>query len=154
MKKFLLAIVIIGVIYVGLIRNHGLRDLAGSRQDQTVDTAIDKDDTDDAIRRAFNEGNSGVQVSGEGIVSKLLPDDNKGSRHQRFILTLSSGQTLLIAHNIDIAPRVETLEEGDSVEFYGVYEWNPQGGVIHWTHHDPDGQHKAGWLKHSGRTYK
>ncbi|MDH3867394.1 MAG: DUF3465 domain-containing protein, partial [Desulfobulbaceae bacterium] len=47
-----------------------------------------------------------VQVKGEGLVDKLLSDDNEGSRHQRFILKLASGQTLLLAHNIDLAPRI------------------------------------------------
>ena len=154
MKKLLLAIAIIGVIYVGLGGNHGLRDLLEPYQDRPVGVAINKTDADSAIRSAFNGRRSGVQVSGEGIVSKLLPDDNDGSRHQRFIITLSSGQTLLVAHNIDIAPRVETLREGDSVAFNGVYEWNAKGGIIHWTHRDPDGKHEAGWLKHAGRTYE
>ena len=37
---------------------------------------------------------------------ETLPDDNKGTRHQRFILKLSSGQTLLVAHNIDLADKI------------------------------------------------
>jgi hypothetical protein len=95
-----------------------------------------------------------VQVTGQGTVTRVLADDNDGSRHQRFILRLTSGQTLLVAHNIDIAPRVPSLAVGDVVLFYGVYEWNSQGGTIHWTHHDPDGQHVAGWLKRGGVTYQ
>jgi hypothetical protein len=154
MKKLLFAIAVIGVIYVVLGGNHGLRDFAEPHQDRPVGVAIDKTDANGAIRSAFNGRRSGIRVSGEGIVSKLLPDDNDGGRHQRFILTLSSGQTLLVAHNIDIAPRVETLREGDSVAFKGVYEWNAKGGVIHWTHRDPGGKHEAGWVKHAGRTYE
>ena len=88
------------------------------------------------------------------MVKLILPDDNKGSRHQRFILQLNSGQTLLIAHNIDIAPRITVLRQGDEVMFRGQYEWNPEGGVVHWTHHDPRGQHADGWLKHEGQTYE
>ncbi len=111
--------------------------------------------TSDAIlAHAFENGRSDLQVSGTGQVRQLLSDDRDGSRHQRFILRLSSGQTLLVAHNIDLAPRVANLSEDDTVEFYGVYEWNNQGGVIHWTHHDPNGTHPAGWLKHQGRTYQ
>ena len=109
---------------------------------------------DDAAAAAFRQQASDVQMSGSGVVDRLLADDNDGSRHQRFILKLASGQTLLIAHNIDIAPRVTGLAEGDSVEFYGVYEYNADGGVIHWTHHDPDGSHVSGWLKHDGQTYQ
>jgi len=105
-----------------------------------------------AIASAFRDQRSGVQVTGEGIVTRVLSDDNTGSRHQRFILRLSSGQTLLVAHNIDLAPRVTSLGPGDSVAFNGVYEWNPEGGVVHWTHHDPSGQHATGWLKHDGVT--
>ena len=84
----------------------------------------------------------------------ILPDDNDGSRHQRFILRLESGQTVLIAHNIDLAPRIDSLSEGNLVEFYGEYEWNSRGGVVHWTHHDPRGSHVDGWLKHDGQTYQ
>lgn len=109
---------------------------------------------DSAIASAFNEHRNGVQVAGEGVVSKVLSDDNDGSRHQRFILRLSTGQTLLVAHNIDLAPRIASLREGDTVAFNGVYEWNAKGGVIHWTHLDPGGRHEAGWLKHAGQTYQ
>ncbi len=97
---------------------------------------------------------SGQQVKGSGRVVRILADDNEGSRHQRFILEMSPGQTLLVAHNIDLAPRISSLSTGDTVEFYGEYETNPQGGVIHWTHHDPQGRHVAGWLEHRGRRYQ
>jgi len=97
---------------------------------------------------------SGQQVKGSGRVVRILADDNDGSRHQRFILEMSSGQTLLVAHNIDLAPRISSLSTGDTVAFYGEYETNTQGGVIHWTHHDPQGRHAAGWLEHRGRRYQ
>ena len=106
------------------------------------------------LEEAFQQQRSDVQVQAEGMVTRLLSDDNEGSRHQRFIVELRSGQTILIAHNIDLAPRINDLEEGDRVEFYGEYEWNPQGGVVHWTHHDPAGRHPGGWIKHNGRTYQ
>ncbi len=97
---------------------------------------------------------AGQQVKGSGRVVRVLSDDNDGSRHQRFILEMSSGQTLLVAHNIDLAPRISSLTAGDTVEFYGEFETNSQGGVIHWTHHDPQGRHVAGWLEHRGRRYQ
>ena len=110
--------------------------------------------TDQAITDAYQNRLSDIQVSGSGKVSRILRDDNEGSRHQRFILRLSSGQTLLIAHNIDLAPKINTLQKGDVVQFYGEYEWNSKGGVVHWTHHDPGGRHVGGWLKHDGRKYE
>ena len=109
---------------------------------------------DSPTGRAFKTRTSNVQVEDEGVVTRILADDLAGSRHQRFIVRIASGQTVLIAHNIDIAPRVEGLQEGDDVRFYGVYEWNEKGGTVHWTHHDPQGKHVAGWLKHNGRNYQ
>jgi hypothetical protein len=109
---------------------------------------------DDRIGRAFANRSSDIQVEGEGTVIRLLPDDLNGSRHQRFIVQLASGQTLLVSHNIDLAPRIAGLGVGDSVRFSGEYEWNEKGGVIHWTHHDPQGRHVTGWVMHNGRTYK
>jgi hypothetical protein len=123
---------------------------AGQTSWQNVGTAGD----DSPIGRAFKNRTSNVQVEGAGVVTRILADDLSGSRHQRFIVRLKSGQTVLIAHNIDIAPRVDGLQEGDGVRFYGVYLWNEKGGMIHWTHHDPQGRHVAGWIKHSGRTYQ
>ena len=110
--------------------------------------------SDDAIGRAFASGASNIQVEGEGTVIRLLPDDMDGSRHQRFIVELASGQTLLFAHNIDIAPRIASLDVGDTVRFSGEYIWNAKGGVIHWTHHDPHGRHAAGWVMHNGKTFQ
>ena len=108
----------------------------------------------DALDHAFENRQSNVQVSGRGEVIKLLPDDTKGSRHQRFILRLASGRTLLISHNIDLAPRIDTLKVGDQVEFFGEYEWNDKGGLVHWTHDDPQGRHVEGWVKHGGTVYQ
>ncbi len=111
-------------------------------------------ESDRILGRAFRERASKLQVEGRGVVRRILSDDDDGSRHQRFILQLGSGQTLLIAHNVDVAPRIPDLSEGDKVAFRGEYEWNPQGGVIHWTHHDPGGKHPGGWLKHKRKTYR
>ena len=113
-----------------------------------------RSDNDEVFRVAFEQHRRNFQVEGEGVVKRILSDDNDGSRHQRFIIELKSGQTLLMAHNIDIAPRIPELQAGDEVMFRGEYEWNPDGGVIHWTHHDPTGRHSAGWLKHRGNTYQ
>lgn len=111
-------------------------------------------DSDAVLADLFANGLSDVQVQGAGSVILILSDDLQGSRHQRFIIELASGQTLLVAHNIDLAPRVDGLSVGDQIEFFGEYEWNEQGGVIHWTHYDPAGNHVAGWLVHNDIVYQ
>lgn len=109
---------------------------------------------DAALALAFDRRAGDVEVEGEGTVVRILADDAEGERHQRFIVRLGSGQTLLIAHNIDVAARVEDLRAGDRVSFRGVYEWTEEGGTVHWTHADPGGEHAPGWIRHGGRTYE
>ncbi|WP_366522502.1 DUF3465 domain-containing protein [uncultured Psychromonas sp.] len=46
------------------------------------------------------------------------------------------------------------MTKWSSVEFYGEYDWNDRGGVVHWTHRDPNGYPVDGWLKHQGRIYQ
>lgn len=110
--------------------------------------------TRDPVAEAYAGRQSGVPVEGSGTVTRILGDDSLGDRHQRFILRLPSGQTVLVAHNVDLAPRVDPLAVGDTVAFRGEYEWNDKGGTIHWTHVDPQGHHAGGWLKHGGRTFE
>jgi len=111
-------------------------------------------DSDALIATLFADNQSNVQVYGNGTVISILSDDLSGSRHQRFIIELNSNQTLLVSHNIDLAPRIDILSLGDRVEFFGEYEWNNEGGVIHWTHHDPDGVHLDGWILHKNIIYQ
>lgn len=106
------------------------------------------------IAAAFENRVSNLQVEGSGLVEKVLKDDLEGSRHQRIIVRISDDQTVLIAHNIDLAPRVEKVKKGDRLEFFGEYEWNDKGGVIHWTHRDPARRHVDGWLRHQGKLYQ
>ena len=144
MKKIIFVLIISIGIY-GYVQNNPT--IVSSFTEQSVPT-------NEVIENAYQNQSSDIQVSGSGVVIRTLRDDNEGSRHQRFILRLSTGQTLLIAHNIDLAPKIDKLQKGDVVEFYGEYEWNPKGGVVHWTHHDPGGRHVGGWLKHNGRMYE
>jgi hypothetical protein len=106
-----------------------------------------------SIARAFSGKRSDIQVSGSGVVTKLLADDAKGSRHQKFLLSINAEQTLLFAHNIDLADRVP-LAVGDAITFSGEYVYNPKGGIIHWTHLDPRGIHPSGWIMLRGDKYQ
>jgi uncharacterized lipoprotein YajG len=107
-----------------------------------------------AIVEAFGARRNLPQVQGSGVVEKVLKDDTKGLKHQKFLLKVSDNITILIAHNIDLAPRVADIQAGDVVEYKGEYIYTPKGGTVHWTHKDPRGHHEAGFLKHNGKTYE
>jgi len=124
MKK-LIFIAVIAVLIYGYLQEQDVSIPGCSRWSQSADSTLEK---------AYKNRQSNLQVQGEGVVSKILPDDREGSRHQRFLLRLSSGQTVLVAHNIDLADRIDNIKPGNTVAFYGEYEWNSKGGVIHWTH--------------------
>ena len=87
-------------------------------------------------------------------MAKLLPDDVQGSRHQRFLLRVDGGPTILVAHNVDLAERVTPLHAGDVVRFRGEYVWNAKGGILHWTHADPEGRREGGWIESGGRRFR
>ena len=143
MKKFLPLLLVIGGLY-GYQHFGGAENSSGYPEPELTPASTPQ----------APSWRAGQQVQGSGEVIRILSDDNDGSRHQRFILELGSGRTLLIAHNIDLAPRISGLKVGDRVSFYGEFEPNPQGGVIHWTHHDPQGRHVGGWLEYRGRKYQ
>lgn len=147
-----LVLVIVLVVVARLVQPGDPAGASPTREDGQRQVAV----RDDAalIAEAFGARRSDVQVQGSGVVERVLADDNDGGRHQRFILRLAGGQTVLVAHNIDLAPRLRGLDRGDTVAFFGEYEWNANGGVIHWTHHDPAGRHIGGWLRHEGTTVR
>ena len=140
--------VLLGVVDVGCATT-------GTPTEADTDTQAPSAVGDDSgFAQAYADRAADLEIQGHGTVSKLLTDDTEGARHQRFIVRLDSRQTLLVTHNIDVAPRINALRVGDTVSFKGEYEWNAQGGLIHWTHHDPTGGHVAGWIKHDGQTYQ
>ena len=108
-----------------------------------------------AVAEAFKNQQSDVIVDNvPGTVESVLPDDLEGDRHQRFVMRVSRNQTLLVVHNIDIAPRLSTLRKGDRVSVKGEYEWNERGGLIHWTHKDPRNSLEDGWIDYNNVRYE
>lgn len=109
---------------------------------------------DAAIVSDFQNHRSNVEVTADGTVVRVLADTTGSSgTHERFIVQLSSGSiTVLIEHNISIGKRVPVVD-GDHVVVHGEYVWNAQGGLIHFTHHDPQNTHEAGYVLDNGQTY-
>ena len=119
---------------------------AGFLQQQPSTTSAN-----DLDRLVANQAQN-APIEFHGQVIKLLADDNRGSRHQKFIVK-SNLHTILIAHNIDLAPRVP-VTLGDQLVINGEYEWNDRGGVVHWTHHDPQNRRAGGWIELNGKKFK
>lgn len=119
--------------------------------------APDSSCQNDHVVAAFKVQQSDIQVKGCGTIVKLLPDDNEGSRHQRILIELTGVEpqhTLLLVHNIDLAPPVSGIDRGSPVSFYGEYVYNDKGGLVHWTHHDPAARHQGGWIDSNGVRYE
>jgi hypothetical protein len=178
LRKLFAFLGLLGVIYA-LALQHGVFDhaaalsppevpaVAGVPAASTVNAAAksarppaaaDSESTPDcnegALTSAYRNHKSRVEVCGRGVIAKVLRDDTQGIRHQRFVVRLPPGQTVLIAYNFDLAPRIDGLRTGSPIEFVGEYEWNGQGGVVHWTHRDPGGHHSPGWIRYEGRQYQ
>jgi len=149
MKRLFSIVILLAVAYIGFLQN-GRSPASSSPSSATAPAS----GSDAALAAAFANHQRNILVRDTAVVTKLLPDDTEGLRHQRFIIRLASGQSLLIAHNIDRANRIGSLRVGDTIEFSGEYEWNSQGGVVHWTHHDSSGRHPPGWIKLNGQLYQ
>jgi hypothetical protein len=105
------------------------------------------------VSLSYSKTDSGRWIEDSGFVIRLLPDDDDESRHQRFVVRLKGRQSLLIAHNVELAGRVP-LGLGDRVSFRGTYEWNDLGGLVHWTHRDPHGVEDGGYVRRGAKTYR
>jgi hypothetical protein len=108
-----------------------------------------------AVERDYAERRSTVEVTAQGVVTAVLADDTgPAGRHQRFIIRLAGAtQTVLIDNNVDVGQRVP-VAPSDDVTVHGEYIWNDQGGLIHYTHHDPAPNHEGGWIDRNGVRYQ
>jgi hypothetical protein len=108
-----------------------------------------------AVQNDYAARRSAVEVTAEGVVTSVLADDTGPSGpHQRFIIRLAGAtQTVLIDNNVDVGQRVP-VAPSDDITVHGEYIWNDQGGLIHYTHHDPAPGHEGGWIDRNGVRYQ
>lgn len=107
----------------------------------------------EAILRAQDAHSRKVELTVAAYVRKILKDDREGLPHERFLIDLNNGSTVLVAHDIAMAPYVP-LHKGDFVMIHGEYIWNERGGVLHWTHHTDTPRHEGGWIDYDGKRYQ
>lgn len=131
------------------------QEQAPEQQTQTIPQGQEEQgNVDDAqVIEAQSKHWKKVEVTITAPVRKLLPDDTRGLPHQKFLLNLSNGTTVLIAHDTKMAPHVP-IEPGSIVTIHGEYIWNRKGGLIHWTHHTDTPRHEGGWIDFNGSRYE
>jgi translation initiation factor IF-1 len=105
------------------------------------------------ILQAQGEQARHIEVTVTAQVVKLLRDDTEGLPHERFLIGLNNGTTVLVAHDTKMAPRVP-LQAGDVVTIHGEYIWTEKGGVLHWTHHTDTIRHPGGYIEFNGKRYE
>ena len=105
------------------------------------------------VAAAQNNQQSHVVVTCTLPVKRMLRPDEKGEKHEKFLLQVSNGTTILVAHNTSRAPSVP-LSAGDIVTVHGEYIWNAKGGVIHWTHRSDTPRHEGGYIDFKGQRYQ
>jgi hypothetical protein len=95
------------------------------------------------------------EVIVKGTVADLLGTaQGPSGEHEGFLLKLTQQCDLLlrVEVNTDITGPIP-LHAGETAIVKGEYETDPTGGVIHWTHHDPQGRHVGGYIVAAGKTY-
>lgn len=103
--------------------------------------------------RAQNQQLIKVPITVTAPVKKMLRYDDRGVPHEKFLLQLSNGSTILVAHNTQMAPFVP-IQAGDIVTVSGEFIWNAKGGLIHWTHHTDTPKHAGGYIDFNGKRYE
>jgi hypothetical protein len=85
-------------------------------------------------------------------VTQVLPDDLIGSKHQKWIVQLEDGSSLLCVYNSDMGDRIP-VQVGQTMSLGGQYIWDRGGGLIHWLHADPQHRRPDGYVLLNGTTY-
>ena len=104
----------------------------------------------------YASGASDVEVIGQGSVLAILGTRNGPSGvHEGFLLKLTGGCDLMVRveTNVGITGPLP-LHPGETATVKGVFDDDADGGVIHWTHHDPSGRHIAGYVEAGGKIYQ
>ncbi len=87
-------------------------------------------------------------------VQQLLRDDNRGIRHQKWLVQINPDTTIMVVYNIDLAERVP-LTVGDTINLGGELVFDDRTGepLMHWTHEDPRHKRRMGYVLFNGKKY-
>ncbi len=103
-----------------------------------------------AVYDAWRAQQSRVEVDASGSVARLLGErSGRYGPHAGFLLHLSGGASHGLTVRVEVNERFTgplPLVAGEPVQVRGEYEFDPRGGVIHWTHRDPRRRHPDGYI--------
>lgn len=85
-------------------------------------------------------------------IERLLDDDLKPPKHQRWIGRLSCGARILLVYNISLCERVP-VQVGDRIQVGGELLFTRGLPLIHWLHEDPKNRRPHGYVILNGRKY-
>ena len=111
-----------------------------------------------AVYAAWAGHQSHLELVAEGTVARNLGTRRGPSGlHEGFLVHLRGGAghglTIRVEDNADITGPIP-IGEGADVRIRGEYIYDPRGGLIHWTHHDPRLRHEPGFVEINGRKYQ
>jgi hypothetical protein len=109
------------------------------------------------IYDAWRAARSGIEVQASGSIARVLGErSGRSGPHEGFLLHLTGagghGLTVRVESNLDIMGNF-AVHEGDAAIVRGQYEYDPGGGVLHWTHRDLAGRHPGGFVEVNGHRY-
>lgn len=134
-----------------------VKDRGRVEQTQTVTVAKEDPHYQAAQAIAQKKEIPYIEIKDAKVV-QLLRADNRGARHQRWLIQLSSGDAVTVVHNVDLADKVP-VSVGDTVTVAGELTYNENKGkyhgdpLIHWTHADPLNKRMAGYVLLNGKKY-
>ncbi len=155
--KTIAALILAGAAALFGLKNKNAESTQGLTVAQKKNVTIEtiKSDTNYEVLNAIkNSKPLTYTVIKNAQVVKLLRNDNKGARHQRWIVQIEGGVNITVVHNIDIAEKVP-LSVGDTIEIAGelVFGDRKKDPILHWTHEDPRGKRIAGYVLYNGEKY-
>ena len=107
---------------------------------------------DQALHQDIVSGTSGAEVTFDAT---LLTDPVESGNHERFEVTVPTGEMLEVDHNTNLAPPVPA-HKGDGVIIHGelYIDPGPRYGV-HCTHaHTSSGCPNPGWIEYNNNYYE
>lgn len=100
----------------------------------------------------FIRHESGQWITVAGRFDRRYPDANGRLTHQRFVMSCANGLHLLVVNDVSIGMRVPFVRLA-RVVVRGQYEWDSQGGLLHFTHRSDSGG-VGGWILVKSHIYQ